>query len=245
MMRLLIIEDERPAVAKLKAALIATELEVEVVGVCESVRASVEWLRQNPAPDLILADIQLTDGTSFRIFEQAPVPCPVVYVTAYDAYVLEAFASNGIDYLLKPVRAENLAAALAKYRTLEAHFQREPEPTGPRPLRQRLVVRRGMDELSIPVDQAAWLTTEHKISFLVDRQGRRFLVDAPLAELEASLDPALFFRLNRRFIAHIDGIARFRSAGRGRLAVKLVPEADEEVLVSQERATAFRSWVAG
>jgi DNA-binding LytR/AlgR family response regulator len=244
-MRILIVEDERPAVAKLRAALVATELEVEVVGVAESVRSAVTWLGQNVHPDLILADIQLTDGTSFQIFERAPVSCPVVYVTAYDAYVLEAFASNGIDYLLKPVRAENLAASLGKYRALEAHFQREPESSGPRPHRQRLVVRRGMDELSIPVEQAAWLTSEHKLSFLVDRQGRRFLVDAPLAELEATLDPAVFFRLNRRYIAHIDGIARFRSAGRGRLAVKLVPDAESEVLVSQERAPAFRSWIAG
>jgi len=242
-MRVLIIEDERPAVAKLQAALRATEEALEVVGVCASVRESVEWLESHPHPDLILADIQLTDGTSFRVFERVPPSCPVVYVTAYDAHVLEAFAKNGIDYLLKPVKLEQLAAALGKYRALEAHFLREPEaPPAPR---QRLVVRRGMDELSIPVEQVAWLTTEHKLSFLVDRQGRRFLVDAPLADLEASLDPSAFFRLNRRYIAHIDGIARFRSAGRGRLAVKLVPEAEEEVVVSQERATAFRTWIAG
>jgi DNA-binding LytR/AlgR family response regulator len=99
--------------------------------------------------------------------------------------------------------------------------------------------------MSLSVEQAAWLTSEHKLSFLVDRQGNRFMVDATLAELEACLDPARFFRLNRRYIAHIDGIAKFRSAGRGRLAVRLTPDAEEEVLVSQERAHAFRSWVAG
>jgi DNA-binding LytR/AlgR family response regulator len=223
---------------------------VEVLGVCDSVRSSVEWLQSQPHPDLILADIQLTDGTSFQIFEKVPSRCPVVFVTAYDAYVLDAFAANGIDYLLKPVRTEHLAAALGKYLTLQSHFQGEAgseapaAPEAPR-LRQRLVVRRGLDELSVPVEQAAWLTSEHKLSFLVDRQGNRFLVDSTLAELEACLDPARFFRLNRRFIAHIDGIARFRSAGRGRLAVRLVPDAEEEVLVSQERAQAFRAWVAG
>jgi DNA-binding LytR/AlgR family response regulator len=245
MIRLLIIEDERPAVAKLRGALQASGVEVCVVGVCDSVRSSVEWLESQPHPDLILADIQLTDGTSLQIFEKVPSRCPVVFVTAYDAYVLDAFAANGIDYLLKPIRTEHLTAALGKYLTLQSHFQGEPPPAEvPRP-RHRLVVRRGLDEMSVPVEQAAWLTSEHKLSFLVDRQGNRFLVDATLAELEACLDPARFFRLNRRYIAHIDGIAKFRSAGRGRLAVRLVPDADEEVLVSQERAHAFRSWIAG
>jgi DNA-binding LytR/AlgR family response regulator len=254
--RVLIVEDEAPAAEKLRAALAATGALVSVVGVCDSVRSGTEWFEYNPHPDLILADIQLTDGTSFHLFEQVRPRCPVVYVTAYDAHLLDAFAAGGIDYLLKPIRPEHLEAALAKYRSLQAHFQGQTAQTskvgGPRgPTidtaghRQRLVVRKGLDEMSLPVEQAAWLTSEHKLSFVVDRQGQRYLVDATLAELEASLDPARFFRLNRQYLANIDGIDRFRSAGRGRLCVRLVPEASEEVVVSQERAGAFRRWIAG
>ncbi|MEQ1508114.1 MAG: LytTR family DNA-binding domain-containing protein [Myxococcota bacterium] len=248
MIRVLIVEDERPAVAKLRAALGAGAHEVAVVGVCDSVRSGAAWLAVNPAPDLILADIQLGDGTSFQLFAEVPVRCPVVYVTAYDAYWLDAFAANGIDYLLKPVQADQVAAALDKYRGLQAHFAGAPPAAVPEPARayrQRLVVRRGLDQLSLTVDQAAWLTSEDKLSFVVDRLGHRYLVDQPLAELEAVLDPARFFRLNRRFLAHIDAVARFRSAGRGKLAVRLTPDAEAEVVVSQERAGAFRAWIAG
>jgi CheY-like chemotaxis protein len=115
--RVLIIEDERPAVAKLRAGLQASGEEVEVVGVCDSVRSGVQWLESQPHPDLILADIQLTDGTSFQIFEKVPSRCPIVFVTAYDAYLLDAFSTNGIDYLLKPVRTEHLAAGSTRCRS--------------------------------------------------------------------------------------------------------------------------------
>ncbi|MEZ4237333.1 MAG: response regulator [Myxococcota bacterium] len=116
---MLIVEDERPAVAKLRAGLAAIDAEVDVVGVCDSVRSGAAWLADHPHPDLILAGIQLGDGTSFELLAQAPARSPVVFVTAYDAHLIEAFSAGGIDYLLKPVRNDRLAAAIDKYVRLE------------------------------------------------------------------------------------------------------------------------------
>jgi DNA-binding LytR/AlgR family response regulator len=248
-MNVLLIEDEPLALERLAEGVKAWDPEIQIVGALASVAASIEWLRTHRHPDLVLMDVQLSDGLSLEILREVDLDCPVVMVTAYDEYVLEALAHSCIDYLLKPVRQERLARTLGKYARLRRHFggdveelrRRLGEP-GMRPS-PRIVGRKGLDFVSIRVDDVAYFFTEHKLVFLVDRKGVRYLVDRPLAALEDELGPRGFFRLNRKYLAHVEAIPRFRPGEKGRIVVALEPAPAEPVTVSQERAAAFRSWI--
>ncbi len=254
MLRVFIIEDEAPALRRLTALLGEASPPCTVAGTADSVAAAGRWLRANPAPDLILADIQLGDGLSLDLFRAEPPPCPVVFTTAHDAYLLDAFGSHGIAYLLKPVKPADLAAALQKYATLGRQFAANlaalalslsEGPTAPpaaKP-RQRIVAQKGTAHVPVALADIAYFFSADKLTFLVTRAGEKALVNAPLGALEAELDPAQFFRINRNHLARAAAVKSFSSIGKGRLAVQLAPPAAEEVQVSQERAAAFREWM--
>lgn len=247
MLRALLIEDEAPARERLAQLVAASAVPCAVAGAVDSLAAAGQWLAAHPAPDLIFADIQLGDGLSLDLFRAAPPPCPVVFVTAHDEYLLEAFATHGIAYLLKPVKRAELDAALAKYRDLGRHFAGAlaalasslASPPAPR---QRILAQRGGSFRPVALAEVAYFFSENKLTFLVTRAGERCLVDAPLAALAAELDPARFFRVNRNYLAAIGAVQSFSSLGKGRLAVQLLPRPAEEILVSQETAAAFRAW---
>ncbi len=247
-MKLLIIEDEHPAAEKLTAALHQSPYPVDIIGMTTSVAQSVEWLKQHPMPDLIFMDIELGDGQSFRIFDQVTIDCPVIFTTAYDEYWQEAFEHNSIDYLLKPVSQEKLDSALKKYLSLQQHFstalqqlrQWQQQPSTPK---KRFLIKRGGDYFSLRTEDIAWACATHKMVCLVDKSGQRHLLDKSLTELEKELDPAQFFRLNRKYLASINAIRKLRSQGKGKLLVELEPNAPEEVIVSSEQTAGFKEWM--
>ena len=250
MPRVLIIEDEAPARTRLAALLGEASPPCAVAGSVDSVAAADKWLRTQPAPDLIFADIQLGDGLSLDYFHAAPPPCPVVFVTAHDEYLLEAFATHGIAYLLKPVKRAALDTALQKYRDLGRHFAGSianlafsltPPVAAPR---QRILAQRGNSFQPVAIVDVAYFFSENKLTFLVTRAGERCLVNEPLTSLATALDAAQFFRLNRNFVAQASAVKSFSSVGKGRLSVQLVPRPADEVLVSQENASAFRAWAS-
>ena len=236
-MRIVIAEDERPAREKLAAAIRHAAPDAEIVAELTSVADTVQWLERNPPPDLLFLDIQLTDGRSFEVLERMPVNCPVVFATAYDEYAMQAFETSGIDYLLKPVRPERVAAAIEKYRKLRGHFIR------PAAQRDRFLVRKGIDFVSIKTSNIAYVFTSDKLVFLMTRNGARHMLDRPLADLEPELIPQRFLRVNRAYLVHIDSVVRCRPYGKGKLLLELQPPASEEVVVSQERAGAVREWL--
>lgn len=250
MLRVLLIEDEAPARDRLASLLTGTTPPCTVVGAVDSLAALEKWLRANPAPDLIFADIQLGDGLTLDAFRTAPPPCPVVFITAHDDYLLEAFATHGIAYLLKPIKRTDLDAALKKYRELGRHFAGSlaalaaslavPHATVPR---QRILAQRGTASQPVAIADIAYFFSKNKLTFLVSRTGERCLVNEPLAALASELAPAQFFRVNRNYLVHASAVKSFASVGKGRLAVQLVPRPTEEILVSQETAAAFRNWV--
>ncbi len=257
MLRALILEDEAPARARLATLVAAASPPCTVVGAVDSLAAAALWLRANPAPDLIFADIQLGDGLSLEWFRTAPPPCPVIFVTAHDDYLLEAFATHGIAYLLKPLKRPALDAALAKYHELARHFTGSlaalaqllaaaptaPASTSPFPApRQRILAQRGHTFQPVALADVAYFFSADKLTFLVTRTGERCLVNDPLTTLAHELPAAHFFRLNRTLLAHIAAVKSFSSVGKGRLSVQLVPRPADEVLVSQENAAAFRAW---
>lgn len=249
-MRVMIFEDEPPAVAQLSDAIAAWDPGVTIAATAGSVREAVATLRGAPEPDLVFADIRLSDGLSFQVFDERPVTCPVIFATAYDEHVIAAMERNAIDYLLKPIQTARVAQALDKYLRLRAHFggrllalaRSLDQPTRPPP--ERVLARKGASIVAVPLGDVAWFTTEHKLTLVVQRDGTRLIVDEPLAALEARLDARRFFRLNRQVLAQVDAVAAFRAAGKGRLSVTLRPPADDDVVVAQENAAAFREWMA-
>lgn len=248
-MNVLIIEDEKPAADQLMRLLKQTSASVEVVRTIGSIRESVAWLAQNEMPDLILLDIELSDGRSLEIFKQCRITCPVIFTTAYDEYLIEAFGYNGIDYLLKPIRVDKLKSALQKYEKLRSHFTGRIDALlqtvaaeKPR-YKERLLVKKGVDFVSIKTEETAYFYSEFKITFLVDRAGQKYMLDKPLGVLEQELDPKAFFRLNRKYLAHIQAITRFKSFEKGKIRIDLSPAVKEEVHISQEKAADFKMWM--
>lgn len=249
-MRVLIIEDESTAVNKLISMLAAIDSTIVVVATLESVKESLNWLRANQAPDLAFVDIQLSDDSSFEIFKQYEVRFPVIFTTAYDDYILESFEYNSIDYLLKPLQAERLKKALEKVRKLETHFIQHKfnelfnKGAQKEMRKQRYVVKKGVDFVSVNVKEIAYFFTEYRIVFLRDNEGNKYIIDKTLSDLQEELDADRFFRANRKYLTSIESVAKFRSDN-GKILLDLIPSVKEEVVVSKENAPNFRAWVEG
>ncbi|GAA0891808.1 LytTR family DNA-binding domain-containing protein [Fulvivirga kasyanovii] len=247
-MRVLIIEDEPTAAQKLINMLMKLDAQLEVVNVIQSVEEAINWLRENPAPDLAFVDVQLADDISFEIFKKVEVKFPVIFATAYDEYILEALEHHSIDYLLKPLQEERLAKALDKVKRLESHFLQHrfnklfEEGFGGNKAKKRFLVKRGVDFVSVAAKNIAYFFTEHKLVFLVSRDGDKYIVDKTLTELNDELDTDYFFRVNRKYLVHIDAIEKFKSEN-GKIALYLLPPTREEVHVSKENAPNFRGWI--
>lgn len=255
--RAFIAEDEPPARERLTLSLARVAPQFVVAGHADSVRGRKAWLAAHPPPDLLLLDIQLADGLSLDLFADGTLALPTIFTTAFDRFAIDAFRALAIDYLLKPMADDALAQALHKAERLRrslgtdiaALLLRKFGPGGLQPAalrwRQRLVGRKGTQFHALGVEQVAYLVSVDKLSFAVDSAGERYLLETPLAELEAALDPARFFRANRQVILAAGAVASFAPAGKGRLKVELRPAGAGPEIVSQERAAAFRAWLAG
>ncbi|MFN8250802.1 MAG: LytTR family DNA-binding domain-containing protein [Ferruginibacter sp.] len=249
-MNILLIEDEEPAAKRLQKMILETAPGATVSDNIVSVSSGIKWLNENPAPDLIISDIQLADGLSFEIFKATAVQCPVIFTTAYDQYAIEAFRVNSIDYLLKPVKKEELSNAISKYQKLHKaapainieQLLKAMQPAA-QEYKKRFVVRYGEHIKTIGVDEVAYFYTEDKINFLTTKENRRFTVDFNLDTLETMLDPAAFFRINRQYIISIQSIAEMFAYSKSRVLVKLNPPAKHETVVSTERSADFKLWL--
>jgi DNA-binding LytR/AlgR family response regulator len=246
-MKVLIIEDELLAQAKLEEMLLRLDREIVILAKLGSVKDSMAWLLKHSPPDVAFVDIQLSDDHSFEIFKIIPIQFPVIFTTAYDKYLLESFEFNAIDYLLKPISEEKLKRSLLKLKTLEQHFitgnlQKLIHSKIDDTAKHRIVVKKGTEFLAVDADEIAYFFTEHRIVFVKDFNGRQFIVDKTLSELEAGLDSKQFFRINRKFIANIKSIAKFKPDN-GKVKVFLTPAIKEDVHVSKETAPDFRKWI--
>ena len=256
-MNILLLEDEELSARQLTQYLAAQEPTAVVVGVLKSISKALAWFAENPMPDLIFSDVELLDGNAFAIYEQVPISCPIIFITAYDQFLLQAFQGQGIAYLLKPFTAAQLADALGKYHALRRSFAPAGAGGGlsaevlatlrqalrqPGPYRQRFTVRlRGSLHL-LAVADVTHLQAEEGLVFALDQQGTRYPLTGTLTELEQQLDPARFFRLNRGEIVHISAIAKAEPYGKDRLAVKL-KASPVFLLTSATHTAAFRKWL--
>lgn len=251
-MTILIIEDEEPAYKRLQKMLKELEPDHTLLDQIVSVSSAIKWFKANEAPDLIISDIQLSDGISFEIFKQVDIKCPVIFTTAYDQYAIEAFKVNSIDYLLKPVKKEELAKAVTKFKGLTPAVSapaldinkllQSLQPAGT-DYKKRFVVRYGEHIKTIDIEDVVYFYTEDKATFLCTKDARRFVVDFNLDTLDSILDPKIFFRINRQYIISIHSIAEMFAYSKSRVLIKLNPPSKHETIVSTERSADFKHWL--
>lgn len=250
-MKAIIIEDEKPAARRLGRML--QGLDLEVVAMLHSVEESIAWFDENPAPDLIFLDIQLSDGLSFEIFEAIEVDSAIIFTTAYDEYALQAFKLNSVDYLLKPIDSDELSSALNKFKGMGRSKQGEALLqisdikkllVGPvENFRQRYTVRVGQHLKIIKTSEVECFYSENKGTYAATKEGRSYLMETTLEDLETELDPQKFFRASRKFIVNIEAIKDIVAYTNSRLKLRIEAVSDQEIIVSRERVKEFKEWL--
>jgi len=250
-MNILIVEDEPHATDRLIKILAEVAPGKKLVGTCTSVKEALSWLENNPSPDLILSDVQLSDGLSFSLLESMNQKIPVIFISAFDQYALDAFRANGLHYLLKPVRKEELATAIARH-DAKSNANQIPEnlgtrePQSPADRRQkRFIVHVGSQMKLVEDVDIAYAFVEAKLTFIVTGSNEKFNIDLTLEKLEQSLDPHIFFRINRQFIVQLKSIEKMEPASKQRVELTLLPLTKVRTFTSFERTPAFKAWLLG
>lgn len=255
-MKVFIVEDEELAVKRIKKLIQELEPGAEILGSADSIKSSVEWLKENGQPDLIFMDIALADGQSFEIFKKTDIKCPVIFTTSYDEFAIQAFKVNSVDYLLKPIQKDELQNAFKKFHQISSAKQAaEPfvdinslvreiqEKLQPKEYRKRFLVKNLGRLESIGVEEIHYFYSHDGLSFFKTADDKRLLIDYTMDELDKMLDPEVFFRINRAFYVAIPAIERIEDYFGNRLILKLKPVIDKEVLVSREKVTDFKKWM--
>lgn len=248
-MKVLIIEDEAAAARRLQKLIQDIDPAIEVVAQLDSIETTMEWLGVHELPELIFMDIHLADGSSFEIFHYVKINRPVIFTTAYDQYAIQAFKVNAIDYLLKPIKQNELEQAIEKYKQWKSNaffdyqqlakaMQQENQP-------RRLLIKLGQTIRVVNMNEAAYFYTENKITFVVTQEGKRYPLDFSLEKVEELVDDKSFFRINRQFIVNIQSIKEMYAYSKSRVKLELVPPCDLDTVVSTERSPVFKRWLQG
>jgi DNA-binding LytR/AlgR family response regulator len=254
-MTTIIIEDEKPAARLLQRKL--EKLNIEVGVMLHSVEEALDWFSKNEHPDLIFLDIQLSDGLSFEIFEKVEIKSAVIFTTAYDEYALRAFKLNSIDYLLKPIDEDDLEIAVAKFKSLLPKQETQPQSLGidfeqikkmltnpfEKNYKKRFTVKIGQHLKVISIDEIECFFSENKGTYLHTFDNRNYLIECTLELLEQELDPADFFRISRKFIIPLKAIKEIVLYSNSRLKVILPSFKEEDVIVSREKVSDFKTWI--
>lgn len=248
-MKVLIIEDEAAAARRLRKLILEIDSGIEVIGQLDSIEGTINWLDQHELPALIFLDIHLADGSSFEIFKYKKVEQPIIFTTAYDEYALQAFKLNAIDYLLKPIKRQELVLAINKYKKWQspspfdysklAKVLQKDQP------QRRFLIRVGQSFRIVEMKDVAYFYTENKITFLVTKTEKRYPIDFSLEKLEEEIDKNSFFRINRQFIISIASIKNMYAYSKSRVKIDLKPACKLESVVSTERSPHFKRWLAG
>ncbi len=255
-LKVLIVEDESPAAEKLERYLNKFNPAIEVIEKIGTVREAVQWLQANQSGiDLIFMDIQLHDGSSLQIFQQVDVQKPVIFITAYDEFALEAFKVNSIDYLLKPIAFTDLSNSLKKLESLRNQLRWDPaksehvvkalSESPVKSFKTRFMVKLGDHIRSITTDQISFFFADGRDVYLVTNQLRKFIIDYTLEGLEEVLDHKVFYRLNRSYIVNISAIQDVVVYSNSRLKIALSLKWDDEIIVSREKVGDFKEWFDG
>jgi DNA-binding LytR/AlgR family response regulator len=253
MNRVVIIEDEIPAANRLKKMLTQLRPDIQITYQADSIREAVNYFQQYNSDQLIFMDIHLADGLSFEIFKQVRVTTPVIFITAYDQYAIQAFKVNSIDYLLKPIDESELKNALEKFdrqnNNQSINLQEKMllllnQMSAPA-RKERIMIKRGQQLSYLKIEQIAYFFAEGKFSYAVDLEHNKYILDDNLSLLEPELDSRCFFRINRSLIVHIDSIIKVHTWAGNRLQLELKWQAFTDTIVSREKVGSFKEWLGG
>lgn len=253
-MKTVIIEDEAFAADALESMLLKLRPSIEILAKLESIEEALEWFSLNLQPQLLFCDIHLSDGSSFEIFKNVDLQCPVIFTTAYDEYAIEAFTVNSVDYLLKPIKKMALEQAIEKFENLQqGRLQQELEniknllqqSTASKVLgkKSRFMVKSGQSIRVIQQNEVAHFIAEEGVVLLVTFEKQRFIINYTLEQLEEQLDRELFFRANRQVIVNIHAVAKAEPYFKGRLLLQTMPPTEEDQVISSNKVAAFKDWL--
>ncbi|MDH3648453.1 MAG: LytTR family DNA-binding domain-containing protein [Saprospiraceae bacterium] len=247
-MKVLIVEDEKLASEYLEGLLEKSSFEIEVIDRVDSVKNGIKWFLKNDQPDLVFMDVDLGDGLCFEIFDAVDVSCPIVFTTAYDTYAIQAFKVNSIDYLLKPVDKESLIQALQKLsrwgsKPINQMKFRDMSKMLTEGYKERFIVKIGSHLKTIPVKEVLFCYSQRKATYATTRSGRNYLVDYSLDRLEDVLNPADYFRINRKYILAYGAIQDIVAYSNSRLKVKVMGSDDDKIIVARDRVNSFKEWL--
>lgn len=252
MLNVLIIEDEAKAARELAKMITAIDQDIQVLAILDSVEQSLDWFAANKHPDLILSDIQLADGLCFEIFSQVSIKSPVVFCTAFDEFLMKAFDTNAISYLLKPITSDKLAKALEKLKAMKLALEQNETHNLSGLLQElkyqyktALLVNFKEKIIPIQVKDIAYFYLDTSIVRIVTLTNQQYYLTSTLEELEKSMDPQLFYRTNRQFLINRSAVLNAERFFARKLVVKLVVDTPETVIVSKAKASEFLQWMEG
>jgi len=241
-MKAIILEDEIVAAKRLHRLIVELDEGIEILQSFESVLDTAEYLLHHPAPDLLFLDIQVMDGLSFELFNVVEISSPVIFITAYDEYAVEAFRKNAIDYLLKPIKKEDLSESISRVKSLNKNQVQALENTLSK-YKNRFLIKFGVKLHSVAANEIAFIYSENKISYFVTNEGKKIASDFKLQDLITQMNPKYFFRVNRQFIIHISSIKEMISYSKSRIKLRLSPAFDGDIVVSTETTPKFKNWL--
>lgn len=247
-MKVLIIEDELVAAQQLQRLLADADPQLQVLAVLQSIEESVEYFAEHAAPELVFMDIHLADGSSFNIFEQVKVECPIIFTTAYDQYAMQAFKVNSIDYLLKPINPSDLERALEKYRKFSAPVQSDMLALMQmmkqqyKQYKSYFLIPVSDRLMPLAVADIAYIWLDNKVARIVTKDNRTYAMDKPLDVLMEQLDPNLFYRVNRQFVVAHDAIKDIGFWLLGKLKLNLCVPVPDNIIVPKAKVPEFKSW---
>jgi len=250
-MKTLIIEDEQATAIRLKKLLQEVEPEIQVLTMLDSIESCVNWFKTNDSPDLIFQDIELADGSSFEIFNQVEIESPIIFITAYNEYAIDAFKVNSVDYLLKPVKKAELKMAIDKYKKLYADSKSDFDYKSLAILinkedyQKRIVVRYGNTIKAIEIADIAYFFTESGNILFRTFENNTYPLDISLDKMEPLLNPENFYRINRQFIINFKAIKEMYGYSKSRVRIILDPHCEHETIASTDRSSDFKKWLTG
>jgi DNA-binding LytR/AlgR family response regulator len=248
-MNIILLEDETRAANRLERLIRKLAPEMQLLAKIESVSEAICFLSENQDISLIFADVQLADGLSFEIFEKVKINCPIIFTTAYDQYAIEAFKTNGIDYLLKPIEEERLNQAIEKHKKLSTpsfDFEKLIKLTNAKAMntyKSRFMIKVGDKIKSIPIHEIKAFYSYQKATYLLTNTNRNYIVDFSLDQLEMVLDPSLFFKINRKYILPLKSCNDILAWSNSRLKLTIDGLDDPEIVVARERVQDFKKWL--
>lgn len=251
-MNVIIIEDEKPSARRLQRML--TRCNITVTTMLHSVSESIDWFLNNEHPDLIMLDIQLSDGLSFEIFEVIDIKSAIIFTTAYDEYALKAFKLNSIDYLLKPIDEEELNHAIKQYKNKSKSLKKDLlnieniknlfSNSIEKVYKKRFTIKVGQHLKIINIEEIECFYSQDKATYIHTTNNRSYLIDSNLEQLIEKINSTVFYKVSRKFIINIEAIKDIVSYTNSRLEIKLNSYNYEQIIVSREKVKDFKQWIS-